>query len=143
VIFRGYLDRSSGEGSPIIWSCYASIPVLTDHENNQFLKKWTMIIFKIYISWPNCRAGFATGYRSCSTRVFELKRGDSIPAESSLNLLKLDILSVGRHIALIKIEIPMRNIGFWLESKNFLTDSVFFIETCRLQHGEKCRVSWF
>jgi hypothetical protein len=37
-------SRSSGEASPTIWSCYANISVFIDCENNQFLKKWIMII---------------------------------------------------------------------------------------------------
>ena len=36
---------------------------------------------------------------------------------------KLSILCVGRHVAISKIELPTRNIRFYLESKNILVDA--------------------
>jgi hypothetical protein len=35
---------NSGEASPTVWSCYANISVFIDRKNNQFLKKWIMIM---------------------------------------------------------------------------------------------------
>jgi hypothetical protein len=36
---------------------------------------------------------------------------------------KLSILCVGRHVGISKIELPTRNIRFYLESKNILVDA--------------------
>ena len=44
-VLQQIITRSpSGEASPTIWSCYANIFVFTDCKDNQFLKKWIMIM---------------------------------------------------------------------------------------------------
>jgi hypothetical protein len=48
LFFRGlnskYLSPASSVAGPTIYSRYVNIFVFTDYENNQFLKKWIMII---------------------------------------------------------------------------------------------------